>query len=47
VVATRGAVNKAYYGRDVTPTDILIKRAVTNPHAASLIQAVAKEAEAK
>jgi lipid-binding SYLF domain-containing protein len=47
VVATRGALNKAYYGRDVTPTDILIKRAVTNPHAASLIQAVAKEAEAK
>lgn len=40
VVATRDALNQAYYGKDVTPTDILIKRAVTNPHAASLIQAV-------
>ncbi len=47
VVATRGALNKAYYGQDVTPTDILIKRTVTNPHAASLIQTVAKVAETR
>lgn len=44
VVATRGALNKAYYGKEVTPTDILIKHRVTNKHAARLISAVAKAA---
>ena len=44
VVATRGALNKAYYKKDVTPTDILVKRAVSNKGAAQLIQAVAKAA---
>lgn len=44
VVATRGALNKAYYGKDVSPTDILIRRAVTNPHSAGLIEEVAKVA---
>jgi len=44
VVATRSALNKAYYGKEVTPTDILIKRRVTNKHAAKLISAVAKAA---
>jgi SH3 domain-containing YSC84-like protein 1 len=44
VVATRDALNKAYYKKEVTPTDILIKRAVTNKGAAGLIQAVAKAA---
>ncbi|MCX5734359.1 MAG: lipid-binding SYLF domain-containing protein [candidate division NC10 bacterium] len=43
VVATRGALNAAYYGKEATPTEILIQRAVTNPHAASLIQAVSRE----
>ncbi len=43
VVATRGALNAAYYGKEVTPTEILIQRAVTNPHAASLIHAVSRE----
>ncbi len=47
VVATRGALNKAYYGQEVTPTDILIKRTIRNPHAAGLIQAVDKVASAK
>ncbi len=47
VVATRGGLNKAYYGQEVTPTDILIKRTVTNPQAAGLIQAVAKAASAR
>jgi hypothetical protein len=42
-VATRGALNAAYYGKEATPTEILIQRAVTNPHAASLIQAVSRE----
>ncbi|OGB94792.1 MAG: hypothetical protein A2Z31_09765 [candidate division NC10 bacterium RBG_16_65_8] len=42
VVATRGALNRAYYGREVVPTSILIDREVTNPHAAPLIEAVVK-----
>src|SRR5574337_425126 len=44
VVAVRGALNTAYYGREVTPTQILIQREVSNPQAASLISAVAKAA---
>ena len=47
VVASREALNKAYYGKDVTSTDILIRRTVTNPHAAGLIEAVAKMAGGK
>ena len=42
VVASRGALNEAYYGKEVSPTDILIRRAVTNPQAAGLIEAVSK-----
>jgi len=42
VVAVRDALNQAYYGKDVTPTAILIQRQVTNPQAAGLIEAVAK-----
>ena len=42
VVATRDALNHAYYGREVTPVAILIGREVTNPHANPLIEAVAK-----
>jgi SH3 domain-containing YSC84-like protein 1 len=47
VVATRDALNHAYYGKEVTPTDILIKRTVKNPQAAQLIDAVAKVARGK
>jgi lipid-binding SYLF domain-containing protein len=47
VVATRDALNHAYYGKEVTPTDILIKRTVKNPQAAGLIDAVAKVARGK
>jgi lipid-binding SYLF domain-containing protein len=46
-VATRGALNQAYYGKEVTPTAILIEREVTNPHAAPLLEAVAKVASGK
>ena len=42
-MATRGALNAAYYGKEVTPTEILIQRAVTNPHAMSLIHVVSRE----
>jgi len=44
VVAVRGGLNKAYYGKEVTPTAILIQREVTNPQAAGLIGAVSKAA---
>ena len=47
VVAVRDALNQAYYGKDVTPTAILIQRQVTNPRAAGLIEAVAKAAGKK
>jgi lipid-binding SYLF domain-containing protein len=42
VVGVRTALNQTYYGKPVTPTDILIKGAVKNPQAAPLIEAVAK-----
>lgn len=42
VVATRDGLNRAYYGQAVTPTDILIRRAVSNPQATRLIQGVAE-----
>jgi len=44
VVAVRGGLNKAYYGKEVTPTAILVQREVTNPQAAGLIGAVSKAA---
>ena len=44
VVAVRDDLNRAYYGKEVTTTDILVKHDVTNPEAASLIEAVAKVA---
>jgi len=47
VVATRGALNQAYYGKDLTPAAILISREATNPHAAPLIEAVSKAAGGK
>jgi lipid-binding SYLF domain-containing protein len=44
VVATRDGLNKAYYGKAVTPTDILIRREVSNARAASLIRSVTEVA---
>jgi SH3 domain-containing YSC84-like protein 1 len=44
VIAVRGAWNSAYYGRSVEPADILVRRTVSNPHAAGIIAAVAKAA---
>ena len=40
IVGTRDALNRAYYGQAVSPTDILIRRTVSNPQAAGLIQAL-------
>jgi SH3 domain-containing YSC84-like protein 1 len=42
VVAVRDSWNSAYYGKSVTPTDILVRRTVSNPQSASLIAVVAK-----
>jgi lipid-binding SYLF domain-containing protein len=47
VVAIRGALNRAYYGQDVTPTDVIIRRTVTNPQAAGLIESITKVASGK
>lgn len=44
VVATRDALNSAYYGKEVQAMDILVKRDVHNNHAAALRAAVGKAA---
>jgi lipid-binding SYLF domain-containing protein len=44
VVAVRDSLNEVYYRPAATPTDILIKHAVTNPQAAPLLQTVARAA---
>lgn len=44
VVAVRDGWNEAYYGKKVTPTDILIRRDARKKHAAKLIEAVSKAA---
>ncbi len=36
VIKTRDNLNAAYYGKKVSPTDILVQRSVNNPHADSL-----------
>ena len=46
VVATRGALNAAYYGKDVSTRDILILGTASNPQAAPLIELIKKAAEA-
>ena len=40
VVGVRTSLNNAYYGKEVTPTDILIKGTVSNPHADPLLAVV-------
>ena len=42
VVDVRDKLNRAYYGKAVTPTDILVKRNVSNTHADALRASVAK-----
>jgi lipid-binding SYLF domain-containing protein len=42
VVGVRTALNQAYFGKPVTPADILIKGSAKNPHANALLGAVAK-----
>jgi lipid-binding SYLF domain-containing protein len=40
VVGVRTSLNNAYYGKEVTPADILIKGTVRNPHADPLLEMV-------
>ena len=48
VVATRGALNDAFYDqKDLTPTDILIRRTVTSPAAMPLLEELSKLASGK
>lgn len=45
VVATRGGLNNNYYGKEgLTPSDVLVRRAVTNPHAGGLVRIVSETA---
>jgi len=47
VVATRDGWNSAYYGKEVSPKDILVTRDAHNPQADSLIKSLAEAAAAK
>jgi lipid-binding SYLF domain-containing protein len=47
VIAVRDSWNQAYYGKSVTPTDILVHRTVRNPESSALIDAVAKASSAQ
>ena len=47
VIAVRDSWNQAYYGKSVTPTDILVHRDVRNPESSALIDAVAKASSAR
>ena len=45
VIATRDEWNRDYYGKEVRPADILVKRAVTNPQSAGLKNALTRAAD--
>jgi lipid-binding SYLF domain-containing protein len=47
VIAVRDESNEHYYGKEVRPTDILVKRSVENPQAADLRAALARAAGGK
>ncbi len=42
IVSPENNLARAYYGREVTPTQILVQREVTNPQATGLLAALAK-----
>jgi lipid-binding SYLF domain-containing protein len=47
VIAVRDESNRQYYGKAVRPTDILMKRTVSNPHSAGLRAALARATSGK
>jgi lipid-binding SYLF domain-containing protein len=47
VVRVRDSLNKAYYGKEVSPADVLVRATPRNPKADPLLQSVAKLAAAK
>jgi lipid-binding SYLF domain-containing protein len=47
VIAVRDESNRHYYGKEVRPTDILVKRAVGNPHSGGLRAALARASAGK
>lgn len=47
VVAVRDSLNEAYYDQKVSPSDILVKKKVTNPQARGLVEEVAKATSEK
>ncbi len=47
VIAVRDEENRHYYGKEVRPTDILVKRTAENPQSASLRTALARAAAGK
>jgi lipid-binding SYLF domain-containing protein len=47
VIATRDESNRRYYGKEVRPIDILVKRTVSSPHSAGLRAALARAAAGK
>lgn len=47
VLSTRDKWNKAYYGKAVSPVDIIVKRSVSNPGSKGLLTSVAQAAAGK
>lgn len=47
VVAVRDDWNHAYYGKSVTPSDILVRREIGNPESSGLINAVTRAVSAR
>lgn len=47
VISTRGKWNEAYYGKAVSPVDIIVKRSVSNPGSKALRTSVGKAAAGK
>lgn len=42
LIEVREKLNKAYYGKEVTPLDILVRKSVSNPGSADLLSALRK-----
>jgi lipid-binding SYLF domain-containing protein len=47
VVSVRDSLNKAYYGKEVSPSDVLVRGTPRNPKGEPLLKAVDKLAAAK